>query len=116
MGWESRNGRGRYYTRSRKVNGRFVREYIGCGIEAELAAHADEDARQARKARQAAQRRERSEARELDRQLDRQLDELCQSTDRVLRAELVVAGYHQHARGEWRRHRVETPGTARTVG
>jgi hypothetical protein len=27
MGWD----RGRYYTRSRKVNGRVVREYVGTG-------------------------------------------------------------------------------------
>ena len=33
MGWE----RGRYYTRSKKVNGRVVREYVGTGQLAALA-------------------------------------------------------------------------------
>ena len=37
MAWE----RGRYYTRSRKVNGKVLREYIGRGIAGQLAARLD---------------------------------------------------------------------------
>ena len=37
MGWD----KGRYYTRSKKVNGRVVREYIGAGRVAELVAQQD---------------------------------------------------------------------------
>ena len=47
MGWE----RGRYYTRSRKVNGRVDREYLGTGEAAERAARQDALARQEREAR-----------------------------------------------------------------
>ncbi len=50
MGWESRGGGGRYYTRSRRVAGRVEREYLGTGPGAELVAIQDELARRDRKA------------------------------------------------------------------
>ena len=37
MGWD----KGRYYTRSKKANGRVVREYVGAGRVAELVAQMD---------------------------------------------------------------------------
>jgi len=42
MGWD----RGKYYTRSRRVNGRVVREYVGVGLVGTLAAQLDAEDRQ----------------------------------------------------------------------
>jgi hypothetical protein len=97
MGWESRQRGGRYYTRSKKVNGRVVREYVGTGEPAELAARRDADARQGREARRV--------VREELAALDAPLDDLAEVTDLLARAALAAAGYRQHRRGEWRKRR-----------
>jgi hypothetical protein len=75
MGWD----RGRYYTRSRKVNGRVVREYIGTGPAAELAARMDALERESRrlKAQEARQQQDDLDA------LDAKLEILCERADLV---------------------------------
>jgi hypothetical protein len=98
MGWD----RGRYYTRSKKVNGRVVREYIGTGSVAELIAQGDALARERRAAERAEEKAKRAELEALDAPLD-ELDKLA---DLLARAALVTAGFRQHKRGEWRRRRV----------
>ena len=101
MGWETRQRGGRSYTRSRKVGGRVVREYVGAGRVAELAAALD-----------AADRRERAEARQRLRELEEQdapafaaLAELGAALDGLAAAFLIGAGSRRHHRGEWRRRR-----------
>jgi hypothetical protein len=96
MGWD----RGRYYTRSRKVNGRVVRQYVGTGEAAEQAARLDAITRQEREARRAA----RAELAALD----AALDDLAEQTDLLTRAVLAAAGYRRHHRGEWRKKRGHT--------
>jgi hypothetical protein len=98
MGWE----RG-YYYRVRKVNGRVVREYVGAGRVAELAAQLDAIEREQREAERAAWLAKRAE---LD-ALDAPLNELNALADLVGRAALVAAGFRQHKRGEWRKRRVQ---------
>jgi hypothetical protein len=99
--WERRERGGLYYTRSRKVDARVVREYIGGGILGELAARMDEHERRQRK-EQAAYWEE--EQQDLD-VLEALVDELAEASDLLTRAALLAAGYHLHNRGEWRLRR-----------
>jgi hypothetical protein len=104
MGWE----RGRYYTRSKKVNGRVVREYIGSGRVAQLAAELDAIERDRREGEALERRCIRAEHDEFAAMLA-DLNERC---DLLTRAALFAAGYHQHKRGEWRKRRVHKEATA----
>jgi hypothetical protein len=97
MGWEKKGS----YTRSRRVNGRVLREYVGTGEIALWAAALDALARREREAAQAA---ERARRRKQD-DLDLRLDEVNVLAELLARAALEAAGYHQHKRGEWRKRR-----------
>jgi|SRR6516165_914907 hypothetical protein len=92
---------GRYYTRSRKLNGRVVREYVGSGEVARLVAQLDMIEREKREAERAGLRMERGELEALD----ARVKEMHRTADLLARAALVVAGFHQHHRGEWRKKR-----------
>jgi hypothetical protein len=99
--WERRGSGGLYYTRSRKENGRVVREYIGGGPLGQLAALQDEHERRQRE-EQAAYWRE--EQQDLD-ALEAPVNELSEASDLLVRAALLASGYRQHNRGEWRLRR-----------
>ncbi len=101
MGWETRRGKGRYYTRSRKVNGRVVREYIGTGEFAALIAECDATERAERARERAAEATKRLELAEL-RALTAPLEAAGEG---LARAALVAAGFRRHHRGEWRKRR-----------
>jgi hypothetical protein len=97
MGWE----RGRYYTRSRRVGGRVVREYVGGGELGALAAQLD-----------AIERERRTDSAHADRALQTQLAEedapladLDRQCELLVRAALLAAGFRRHRRGEWRKPR-----------
>jgi hypothetical protein len=100
MGWD----RGRYYTRSRKVNGRVVREYVGTGRAAELAAQLDALERERRQGEAEALRRQKAELAALD----ADIKALAETADLLASAALLAAGYHLHKRGEWRKRREQT--------
>lgn len=97
MGWD----RGRYYTRSRKVNGRVVREYCGQGSIGQACATIDAERRAQREAERATQKAERSRLEAID----ADVDSFCKLADLVARVALLAAGYHRHKRGEWRHRR-----------
>ena len=101
MAWETRKGSGRYYTRSKKINGRVIREYVGTGLAGELAAAADARARVKREAEKEAWRaeKERMEAALAP------FEDFYDGVETLVRRSLILAGYHQHHRGEWRRKR-----------
>jgi hypothetical protein len=96
MAWE----RG-YYYRVRKVNGRVIREYFGRGSLAELVAEEDAIERKRREAERAMRRAKQAE---LD-ALDAPVKELNAIADLLARAALLVVGFQQHNRGEWRKTR-----------
>ncbi len=101
MGWETRERGGRYYTRSRKVDGRVIREYVGTGLVGELAAGRD-----------AAERRElakpgaaiRAERKRLE-PAESALAAFDAAAEALTRTALVTHGYHRHHRGAWRKRR-----------
>ncbi len=103
--WESRERGGRYYTRSRKVDGRVVREYVGGGVLGEIAALEDTYERRRREEEAAAWKEEREQMEALD----GLTEELYEAAEILAKAALVAAGYHQHKRGEWRKRRGEQP-------
>lgn len=98
MGWDKG---GRYYSRSRRENGRVVREYVGSGTIGELASGWDAIERDKRATERGVARAEREE---LD-ALDASLVDLNELADLLARAALAAAGYRQHNRGNWRKRR-----------
>jgi hypothetical protein len=100
MAWEHRRN-GTYYYRAYKVNGRVVKEYVGTGPLAEIAAERDALARAARADAVERQCHERAAMRSLDAPVDAFADSL----ETLTQASLLLAGYHRHHGGEWRKRR-----------
>jgi hypothetical protein len=101
MAWEKRERGGVYYTRSRKVNGRVVREYVGGGVLGELAVQMDALKRSQRQEEAQALR---DECKRIE-GLETSLEELCEAAEVLFRATLLAAGYRRHKRGQWRKKR-----------
>jgi hypothetical protein len=100
VGWD----KGRYYTRSRKIDRHVVREYFGTGELGEVAAQVDAMNRADREAERQARRAQKAELDALDAGV-KEVDELA---DLLARAALLAGGFRQHKRGEWRRKRGAT--------
>ena len=97
MAWEQGPRGKAYYTRTRRVAGRRVREYLGSGPAAHAAAAADALKRAQQRARADARRQEQARLREVDGLVLR----LCELAGLVADATLVACGLHKHG-GEWR--------------
>ncbi len=101
MAWERRTRGSRYYTRSVRVGGRVHRDYVGSGLLGALAAREDATRRHEREAQRAALVAEHHRLGILDAPL-LELDTLA---DALTAGALLLAGYRQHDRGDWRRQR-----------
>jgi len=99
MAWETRNGRGRYYTRSKRVKGRVVREYVGSGLIGEMAAVQDAERRAEREKQRSAWMSQRQEMEAIEGLVGDRRKALAALTG----ATLLQAGFHRHHRGEWRK-------------
>lgn len=100
MSLENRNGK-LYYYRARKVAGRVMKEYLGAGSLATLAAEWDAEEREQREAKAEKRRNERQRLQALDEQIA-EIGECCEA---LAQAVLLANGYHRHHRGEWRKKR-----------
>jgi|RhiMethySRZTD1v2_1073278.scaffolds.fasta_scaffold4489335_1 hypothetical protein len=90
MGLEIR-GQKKYFYRSRRMNGRVVKEYLGSGERAESNARQD------------------AEFRVLRKQIEkyaRTLDEIERLNNLFIEAWMLAAGYHKPNRGPWRKRRI----------
>jgi hypothetical protein len=105
MGWEKRGSAGRYYYRSQRVNGRVVKKYVGNGETAEIVAGIDALRRAEREIECEIERAEHEEEQARLAEIEQIVDDLDQAVSSAFRAALVGAGYHQHARGQWRKKR-----------
>jgi hypothetical protein len=106
MGWERRQRGGRYFYRSVRVNGRPRKLYLGAGPAARAYARQEAERRARRRSERAALHAEqaRTAPADLAFQGARTL------VDLLVRASLVLSGFHLHHR-EWRRrHEHATPG------
>jgi hypothetical protein len=99
MAYETR-GKGRYYYQKERIGERVVSRYVGAGAMAQFEAE-QQQREQARRAQ------ERAELARLKAELvdPPALVAFNEAVRLLTRAALVAAGYHQHARGEWRRPR-----------
>ena len=83
-----------------------VREYIGSGSTAVLIARMDALDRGAAEIARFDLRAERARMQEIT----TEIVAFCRLTDALARAALIEAGYHQHARGQWRKRRLHDEG------
>ena len=102
MVWSTRGTR-KYYYRKELVNGRWRKVYVGTGASAEIAAQSDAEHRKLR----ATSRRQQREDREHFFAAEAVLIELSGLTDKMTKAALILAGFHQHERGAWRKRRTQ---------
>ena len=105
MAWETRNGRGKYYTRSVWQDGRVVREYIGAGQKGmDVARHDVQKRVQIGHLRQLAKEGEQEEKGRIS-SLEVPLVELDKLCRILMDTAMDRAGFHRPKRWVWRKKR-----------
>ena len=100
-----KNRRG-YWYRSKRVGTRIEKEYIGRGAWCESSAQLDRLDRQSEAAAKALARSQRDEMEARDREAKAAFD----AVTLAVAAALESLGFHQHARGQWRKRRASNQG------
>jgi len=96
LAWEYR-GIVPFYYRSRRVNGRVVREYVGGGEKGQRAAEADQACREERKQTE----RQRAATRQPAHDLAMHIRQFGSVLDQLVVCQLVCAGWRQKCR-QWK--------------
>lgn len=91
-----------YFYRSRRVGDRVTRQYIGRGARCEGMVQLEALQRK----EEAEQQREQREERGRLEALDGEVKAFCAQVTAIMRFVLQSKGYHQHARGQWRKQRM----------
>jgi hypothetical protein len=97
MAWEPRRNGRTYYYRSRRVQGRVVKEYMGGSEHGRQAAAADQAARDSRRQ---AERLHKEKNKDVD-ALVIQLNEFDKLIEQLVTCQLICSGWRQHHR-QWR--------------
>ena len=97
MGWEDRNGNAYYYRKCREGK-RVVSEYIGGGLVGQIADALDREERSENGQERASWLQHRTDAHALD----IQIANIERMTQAIMRAGLLLAGYHAPKR-QWRK-------------
>lgn len=99
MAWEQR-GNSLYYYRKRRNGKQVSSEYVGSGPMARLVSDLDQEERDEQKHTSTQWHRQKQEVRSVE--LD--LAQLHEMTNHLIKATLLVSGYHPH-KGQWRKKR-----------
>lgn len=93
--------KGKYYYRPKREGGKVISEYMGTGFYADLAAEQDKQEQARTKAKRELFLRQAAEQDEIDTMVDM----VSGAYDALVDAVLLVNGYRQHKRSEWRLRR-----------
>jgi hypothetical protein len=101
VSWDKKSRGGKYYYRSRRVDGKSMKKYFGRGPVAELAARLDEREREDRRT----EREERLVEQVRLAAADLAFADARSLVDLLVRTALILSGFHLHRGSEWRRRR-----------